>query len=382
MPTAPASPDVVIVGGGVIGCATAYFLGAHHRLRCLILERDAIGSQASGASAGELGPLGRSTSPPGPFVQLGLAGLTLHREMGPTLVEESGIDYHLTPIPTLRIAFTEQEVAERQAQTRWFQEHGMRATWLDSAALRSMDTWLTDENLGASYSQDELQLESYQYALAVAQAAERHGATIRHGEVTGLQRHGERVTGVLLGDESVPAGTVVVANGPWSQFAGPWMGLDVPVVPLRGQITHLLVDGAPPEYALLHSSGYVLPKPSGRVYAGTTEEMAGFVRQATPEGRESIMRAVLRLAPRLVDAQVIEVSSCLRPLSRDEMPIIGPVPGWSGLFLATGHGRKGILMSLVTGKYLAQQIVEGHSDYPMEPFSPGRLVPDGGPGER
>jgi glycine oxidase len=375
MPSAPSTPDVIIVGGGVIGCATAYFLGKDHHLRSLILERDAIGSQASGSSAGELGPLGRSTSPPESFVRFGLEGLRLHRELGAALVEESGINYHLSPIPTLRVALTEQEAVERQAQTQWLQKHGMRATWLDAAALRSMDTWLTDAALGASYSQDELQLESYQYALAVAQAAERHGATIRHGEVTGLQRDGERVTGVVMASDSVASGAVVVANGPWSQHAGEWMGFPVPVVPLRGQIVHLAVDGPPPEAALIHSSGYLLPKPSGRVYAGTTEELAGFVRQATPEGQESIMQAVLRLAPAIIDTRVIEVSSCLRPLSLDELPIIGPVPAWSGLFLATGHGRKGILMSLVTGKHLAQQIATGRTDPLLTPFSPERLAP-------
>ena len=373
--TTSSASDVIIIGGGVIGCATAYFLGAEHHLRCLLLERDAIGSQASGGAAGELSPV--ATYPlPAPFTNLCMEGLRLHREVAPTLVEESGVDYHLADIPTFRPAFTEEEVSQRQEQMRWQQEHGLRATWLDSATLRPMAPLLPEDTLGATYS-EELQLESYALVVALAQAAERHGTTIRNVEVTGLQRQGERVTAVLAADGPMACDTAVLATGPWSQLAGPWLDFAVPVVPLRGQIVRLTMAPPLPGYAIFHPTGYILPKASGHLLAGTTEERVGFVRETTPEGKASILQAALRLAPSLADAQLVDVTACLRPLSLDELPIIGPVPGWRGLFLATGHGRKGILTGLATGKYLAQLIAEGRSDYPLVPFSPERLTTGG-----
>ena len=369
----PITPDVIIIGGGVIGCATAYFLGASHQVRCLVLERDGIGSQASGGAAGELSPIAVSPIPPA-FTDLCLEGLRLHRELAPTLTVESGVDYHLSDIPVFRPAFTDEEVREQRELVEWHRERGLDATWLDGPALRSLDTWLPEDTLGAAYLEREAQLESYALVLALAQAAERHGAAIRTVEVTGLQRQGERVSGVLTADGPLACDSMVLAAGPWSQSAQEWLELPVPVVPLRGQIVHLAVPSPLPEYGIFHPSGYVLPKASGKLLAGTTAELAGFAREPTPEGTASILEAAYRLAPSLADAQVVEVTACLRPLSLDGLPLIGPAPGFEGLFIATGHGRKGIVAGLATGKYLAQLIAQGRSEYPLDPFSPERLV--------
>jgi glycine oxidase len=374
------SADVIIVGGGVIGCAVAYFLAAEHGVESVIIERNGIASGASGGAAGELAATellekgGHRSAPV--FTRFLQEGVSLHANLAPTLLEESGVDYLLSDIPMLRPAFNDEETAGLKDELAHLRGSGLEASWVEPENIQAMHSWLAEDAIGAILS-TELQLESYSFALALAQAAEQHGVTIRTGEVTGLERSGGRVTGVRLGDEILSAEKVVIANGPWSQFAGEWIGLDIPVIPLRGQIVHLdLPRGAPrPRQAIFHPTGYVLPKASGSLYVGTTIEDIGFDSEPTTEARDAIMEAVARIAPQVMDIPIKQMSACLRPYSTDDMPIIGAVPGIAGLFIATGHGFKGITLCLVTGKNLAELMIQGASSFPMDEFSPARLSP-------
>ena len=375
MSTVASGADIVVVGGGVIGFATAYFLASEHHLHCLVVERDGIGAHASGTAAGELSVMGRTRQPTS-MVRFGREGFKLHQELAPVLIDQSGIDYQLTNAPILRPAFTLQEVEDLHLQMDTYREMGVEAVWLDRQALNLLDTWLSPEALGA-FTMVEAQLETYPFALALARAAERQGVRIRIGEVTGLVREGNRVTGVNLGGEQVGAQAVVLANGPWSSFAGAWLGYEIPVKPVKGQIVYLAPPSPMPSYTIFHEASYVMPKPSGDLMVGTTEEDAGFNTEPTPQAQAAIMAAAVRLAPRLKGVAVKEVTACLRPVSADGLPLIGAVPGYRGLYLATGHGRKGLLLCLLTGKHLAQLIAKGQHDESIADFSPSRLIPLG-----
>jgi glycine oxidase len=377
--TGASSAEVVIVGGGVIGCATAYFLAAEHPVPSIIIERNAIGAEASGGAAGELAAAELAEvgghRPSESYTRLLQAGIALHSSLSPTLLEESGVDYMLADLPMLRPAFNETEVAHLQAQAEQHRAFGIGGEWVEPETLRAMGPWLSDEAIGAIYS-TELQLEAYPFALALAQAAEVHGVEIRTGEVTGIQWSGTRAAGVRMGANTLSAQSVVIANGPWAQHAGEWIGIDIPVKPLRGQIVHLdLPPGSsPPRQAIFHETGYVLPKPNGDLLVGTTMEDVGFDREPTQGARDAILEAAMRLAPALIDAPVRDVTACLRPYSLDDRPLMGAVPGKDGLYLATGHGFKGITLCLITGKIMAQLIAQGQTSFPLDELTPARLV--------
>ena len=104
--TTSQTPDVVVVGGGVMGCATAYFLATEHGIRSVIVERDAVASGASGGAAGELGAVGRHRYSI-EYTRFLLEGIRMHTEIAETLVAESGVDYLFTDIPILRPALEE-----------------------------------------------------------------------------------------------------------------------------------------------------------------------------------------------------------------------------------------------------------------------------------
>ncbi|MYF65475.1 MAG: FAD-dependent oxidoreductase [Chloroflexi bacterium] len=373
--TANGTADVVVVGGGVMGCSTAWFLAAEHGIRSVIVERDAVASGASGGAAGELGAVGRHRYSI-EYTRFLLDAIRMHTEIAETLVAESGVDYLFSDIPLLRPALDEEEARDLQAQMGWQREIGIDVEWLDETQVRSLGTWLTEEALGAAYT-TEKQLEAYPFAIALAQACEKRGVSIRTAEVNGVLRDGDHASGVTLASgERIEAGAVLVANGPWSQHTSEWLGMEVPVVPLRGQIVHLAPpNGVPmPTHSSFHETGYVLPKAGGDLLVGTTEELVGFDPYPTMEAQNSILEAVIRIAPNVLDAPIRDLTACLRPYSPDQMPILGPVPGTGSLYLSTGHGYKGITLAIISGKAMAQQIANGRSDIDIAPFSPTRFA--------
>ncbi|MXY59875.1 MAG: FAD-dependent oxidoreductase [Chloroflexi bacterium] len=373
--TANGTADVVVVGGGVMGCSTAWFLAAEHGIRSVIVERDAVASGASGGAAGELGAVGRHRYSI-EYTRFLLDAIRMHTEIAETLVAESGVDYLFSDIPILRPALDEEEARDLQAQMGWQREIGIDVEWLDETQVRSLGTWLTEEALGAAYT-TEKQLEAYPFAIALAQACEKRGVSIRTAEVNGVLRDGDHACGVTLASgERIEADAVLVANGPWSQHTSEWLGMEVPVVPLRGQIVHLAPpDGVPlPTHSIFHVTGYVLPKAGGDLLVGTTEELVGFDPYPTMEAQNSILEAVIRIAPNVLDAPIRDLTACLRPYSPDQMPILGPVPGTGSLYLSTGHGYKGITLAIISGKAMAQQIANGRSDIDISPFSPTRFA--------
>ena len=367
------SSDVIIAGGGIMGCLTAYHLG-QYGLKCTIIERDSVGSQASGSAAGLLNPLSGAESDPGQ-AEFALEAYRLHRQLAQELWHMTAIDYHYAETPMLRPAFTEEEVADLRRQFAGLQSYGANPLWLEGDSLRPMFTWLAHDVQAAVYTPREGQVECSPLMAALAQAIKAQGAIVREGEVVGLKKGSHRITGVSLADGTIlEGGSILLAMGPWSKFAGEWMGVNIPVEPLRGQILRLSLPSPPVEYSIAYDRGYVTPKAAGHLLAGTTEEFAGFVRQVTPQGQASIMKDSLRIAPILQGASLIETTACLRPLCLDGLPIIGQVPGWDNLYIATGHGRKGILLGTATGKYLAQLMATGECDWDLSPYSPRRLA--------
>ena len=364
--------EVIVVGGGIIGCMTAFFLAKDH-VKVTIVERDAIGSQASGGAAGLLtpywGPIDKTIAA---FSQENLRlHAILHKELG----EYTKINYHYGTIPFLRLAFSERD---ESSLMRWYndrkKEH-LTAEWLSNNEVRRLTPWVGNAIQSAVLSNIEPQVDAYPLTIAVAEAAEHYGAKITTGEVKNLLTTGSKVSGIHLSDGTrLQADHVVLAMGPWSRFLGSWIGFDVPVKPQKGQIIYLDSPHEHPEYALIHNDSYILPKLSGRLFAGTTWEDTGFSNATTTEGQNHIISNALDISPLAQDVSVMASSACLRPLSIDNYPFIGKIPSWENLYLATGHGQEGILLSPATGKYLSELIVNKSSSYDLTPFNPGRLA--------
>jgi len=370
---ARSSDDVVIVGGGIAGMAAAYYL-AKSGVPSIVVERDAIGSHASGFAYGGLSPM-TGFGIPGPLAEIAHDGMRLHRELAPVLAEETGIDVDFRLRASLALAFTEADVRRLRAALPWQQgQPGYAVRWLDRAEALSVEPRISDETLGAALIEGGGAVEPYRLVLALTRAAERLGVVLRHGRAIGLRRDGGRITGVVLEREVLSCATAVLAMGPWSAEASEWIGTPIDVRPLKGQILRLQAPGPPVECSVGWGHNYATSKTDDLLWAGTTEEEAGFDEESTPAARDDIGAALVRMLPVMADAQVAQQTACLRPVTSDGLLVLGGVPGLDGVYVATGGARKGILYGPAMGHAIADLVLGRDTRIALDAFAPGRFA--------
>ena len=185
-----------------------------------------------------------------------------------------------------------------------------------------------------------------------------------------------RVTKVQLIDDTISCGQVVLAMGPWSRRAEAWLDTYIPVDPLKGEILRTELPGPRLYYDISGGGGSVTPKPDGLVWCGSTEEWKGFDKEPTASSRQSILEGAIRLIPDMSEARLSLQTACLRPVTPDWLPIIGQVPGWDNVYLATGAGKKGILLSPGIGKSVADIMTQGETKLSISAFNPNRFASD------
>ena len=370
-------PDVVVIGAGVMGCSAAYWL-SKAGLKVVVLEKDAIGAGASGMAAALWQAAGRAA---GATLNADLAhlcklGFQVQRHLAKVLQQESGRDIGYREHPSIQVAFTVAEAETLMSDVQSLASDDPTVSYLEGDGLRQLEPRLNHAIVGGAVSH-QAQVVAGRYVVALAQAAERYGAELRSGAVVRLERSGSQVGDVVLRNGTrIAAEVVVVATGPWAGEAASWLGIQIPVYPVRGQLLELEVPDAQLQTTLAHGHTYVAHKADGWTLAGTTEEHdSGFVNRTTPAGLEAIMDGILGLAPSLEEARVAHHIAGLRPGSRDGMPMIGAVPGLTGAYLLAGHFRKGIVLSGICGQIVAELITKGKSSVRIEAFDPGRFGP-------
>ncbi|MBI4198250.1 MAG: FAD-dependent oxidoreductase [Chloroflexi bacterium] len=365
-----ANSDVVILGGGVVGCATAYYL-SKLGVKCTIVERDTVAGHASGFALGGLSPLG-GAGIPDPLGPLSLESFRMHTELGVALREETGVDTEFQLHTAVNVAYTEEEAAAMRSRLSWQRaQKGFRVDWKEGADILAIEPRLAPGALGGIVTQYVGLLDPYKLALAFLQGAESRGCSMRHGVVQGLIFQGDRVAGVQTSGGTIRCERVVVAMGAWSKDASAWLGCEMPVEPLKGQILRLRVKGPPLLYVSWGHS-YAVSKPDDLVWVGTTEELVGFYEAPTKEAQGRMIASALEALPYLLDAEVVLQTACLRPVTPDGLPILGKAPGKEGVVVATGGGRKGIHFSPIMGRIAADLVFQGSTAYDISALAPGR----------
>ena len=370
----PNNRDVIVVGAGIVGSLTGYLL-ASQGLKVTVLEADSVGSHASGFAFGGLSPLD-GTGIPVPLLDFSVWCFQRHVTIAKELLELTGIDTQFHLRDRLNLAFEEEEIRSYTEDLKWQQEvPGFKLEWLEPHEAHEVEPRTNPNCLGAIYYQGTGAVEAYRYNLAAAQAGEKVGMEMLQRRVSGLLADGDRCLGVTFQNGQMEAGSVILAMGPWSQQASQWSGFDIPIKPLKGQIIRLRLSEDPMRASLNYSGSYAASKPDGLIWAGTTEEEAGFDEELTDAGRNKVMGDLLRMAPSLSDAELVQQTACLRPLSEDGIPIVGVLPGWENLYLATGGGRKGILWSTGMCQGLADLVLKGSSTVPgLVALNPARFA--------
>lgn len=357
------SSHVVVVGGGVFGCSIAYRL-AQRGVRPTLIERDDVGSHASGKNAGKLNPI--YDAPP-QLVPLALESFRLHRALAAELAELGCENYGLKPVKRIYLVFNESEKVELDKACKSFDGMaGFSTTWLEAEELHGIEPRLAPEIRAGVLVEGNMSLDSHAFTCALAEGAVRLGTTLVRANVTGLDSAGGMVTGVRTERGAFACDAVVFATGPWVAQMREWLGLELPVEPVKGEMLRMKLPGEPLRYDFTHGMATLYGRGKDEVWLGVTKERVGFDERPTEGGRHSLLEKAGRIMPAIKSAAVLEQTASLRPMTPTGMPIVGQAPGWGNVYLANGGGVKGVLLCTGIGQTICDLLLTGRTGLPVE----------------
>ena len=370
--------DVVLVGGGIIGCAIAFFL-AKAGVRPLVLERNQVGAEASSGAAGLLTAQAHADEADLLF-DLKLRSRALYATLAVELRDRTDIDIEYRTLGHLVPALSEEEQETVGRRVAWQASRGLPAVRLAAREARELEPGLTEEVKGAGWFPEDHHVNNTSVTQALASATMRLGGRVLvDSAVVELLRAGDRVTGVRTAQETIAAGTVVLCAGAWSGEFEASAGLPLPIVPAKGQIVVARLEKPALRHVVYGEAGYAIPRATGEHILCSTVEYVGYDKRVTLEGLTGIMTGITAMVPSLQRAEMAASWGCLRPAAPDGLPLLGRIPEREGLIVATGHFRNGILLAPITGKLIAELIVEGKPSVPLDGFRPDRPFQPGPP---
>jgi glycine/D-amino acid oxidase-like deaminating enzyme len=359
---------IAICGGGVIGSALAYVLTERGE-QVTLIERWRIAGAASGKSGGFLA---RDWCDGTPLKPLAAASFDLHQAWADQLANP----YGYRRLETFSAAMSVRRSLPKRGP-------GDIATWLAEGAVNR-------SRLGGEAT--TAQLDPARFTTTLAEAARNRGAEVIFDAITGLgvDAGDDRVTTVeRAGGPPIEADAIVLAIGPWSLVAATWVSMP-PVYGLKGHSIVLRPRHALPAEAIFaefeDDDGDVLtpeivPRADGTLYvcglSGADAMPVDPSRVGTePGGPEKLLDVTRALIPGLEDAELIASQACYRPVTADGLPLIGPIPDFENLFVATGHSVWGMLNAPGTAVALTDLILDGQSTrLDLAPFAVDRLAP-------
>ena len=356
--------DILIVGGGIIGCALALEL-AEEKLSVTVLEKGEPGREASWAAAGMLAPGAEHNGHPA-STELARASAELYPGWAAKLAARTSLDLGYRTEGTLLVAFSEEEARVLSA---------VEGEHLTGDELRRREPALSARLVSGVFLPDDHQVDNRVLLEALLQATRGTGVEFRTGtEARELLIESGRAVGVRLADRSrVETGAVVNAAGCWAGRLGPAAARLAPTHPVRGQVVALGREQPLLRHVVRSARAYLVPRADGRLLIGSTMEEVGYDKSVTPGVLRRLLAAAREMVPAAAAMLFAEAWAGLRPDTPDHRPILGATDV-EDFFVATGHFRNGILLAPITARLLTEVILGRRPTLPLEPFSPLRFA--------
>ncbi|MDX8411602.1 MAG: glycine oxidase ThiO [Mariprofundaceae bacterium] len=367
---------VVIIGGGIIGCLTAWYLqrvGATP----IVLDRGKMGQESSWAGAGILCPIYPWLYPDA-FTHLLEASLAMYPGMRDELEAESGICMEWRRSGLMIPFLPGDHLAHKSSALNWSARFGWQADELDALQARQAESTLADDVQGALLWGDVGQVRNPRFLQAIRKALDLRRTEMREeAECAGLVEQNGCVRGVrLVGGEVIEADAVLLAAGSWSGELSKQLGFSLPVQPVKGQIVLLRDEPGRMRHIIKHDRAYFVPRADGRILVGASMENVGFKRGTSVRAIHALLDAVIDIVPGLAQAEVEHQWMGFRPGSPDGLPFLGPVPNKPGLWVAAGHYRNGVALAPVTADIMSRWVLGNTPPLDMEAFRLDRPVAD------
>jgi glycine oxidase len=390
----PAESDVLVIGAGVIGLSIAW-RSAQQGLSVIVADPQP-GQGATHAAAGMLTPIAEAAYAEREIFALGQDSLRRYPGFISELHDLTGLPTGFRQTGTLQVAYDTDDLAIL-AETRVLQESfGVHLEQLTARECRDAEPMLDPSVRGGLLAPGDGSVDPRLLAIALLRAAEGAGALLVRQSVAEVTCVGGRASGARLADDSLIAARWVVLAAGWESAAvsGLPAGTAPPVRPVKGQIIRLRTSaaaersGLPPGLlrrtvrgVVRGSTVYLVPRDSGELVVGATQEELGPDTTVTAGGIWELLRDARTLVPGVTELVLTDVVAGLRPGTPDNAPILGP-SALPGLLLATGHFRAGVLLAPVTADTVSAYLRTGTPDPIWQAFMAGRFTARGtGQGE-
>jgi sarcosine oxidase, subunit beta len=388
--------DVIVVGGGIAGASTAYHLAALGR-RVTLLERGEVASGASGVNAGQIDSIGWGDKPD---LQAHLTTGSL--EIFKTVQLDHGEDIEFRQSGALQAIHTPEQYEFERERVRALRERGHQVELLSNRDVRSLEPQWSERLLGAMYSPQRSQADPRKATRAFATLAARAGARVlTQRDVTALT---PRAGGGWLAASSggdVAGGSLVLAAGAWCGPVGALLGLDLPIVPVRGQMWatapvapsvfqtmsaaesqlawHRDPGGQPPfltsrKGARLTRHLYGRQRRDGEIVFGGDRDLAGWSTTPDPAGIEVNRAHAIEVLPFIAALPIAKTWAGLMPFPLDGKPLIGRIPLRPDVWIVGGLASSGFGRGPMAGKLLADYLHSGRPAAVLAEADPARCV--------
>lgn len=379
----PREAEVVVIGGGVVGSSTAYFL-ARAGKNVVLVEKGYKGGEASGANAAFVWSITRK---PGIDIRLAMHSINNHRQ----LQQELDRDFEYVTNGGLLVIEDEAQLPFVEAHVKARAEDGYPLEMIDAKQVFELEPLLSKEKIiGAVFSPIDGTTNPIFLVLSLNLQARKLGAEIfHHTKVRGIEVMGGKVEGVMTDKGTIKTNTVVNAAGSWGCFIGEMVGLKVPITPF--QLAMLVTEQLPPcvfhpimggSYMVEEDTGkegglgcglIISQQAAGNLLIGASWRDAGYDKRTNQEEIELMARVNVAAMPSLKDVRIIRSYANFFPHTDDDLPILGRVDGVEGFIMACGHNGHGIGLGPGTGKLIQELICDGITSIPLDELSLSRF---------
>lgn len=358
-------PDVLIIGGGVVGCSIAYNLTKRGCKNVLVVERNTLGSGSTSKAAGGIRQQFSSEA----NVKICMYAVDFfehfHERLG-IEPDEGGVDFH--QVGYLFLLSTEDEVATFQKSVALQQRLGLNVKMISPQEAAKISPGIySDDLLAATYCPSDGYGSPHDVTQAFAKVARRQGTIFKEGvEVRAIKRDGRRITAVETDMGTITPGTVVCCAGAWSAAIGEMAGVDIPVQPLRrmafitdpfDELRHDL-----PMTIDMHNTFHFRPEgPGFLIGMSDPEEDYSFNSSIKWEWLDTVVEAAMQRVPAFERARIMNGWAGFYDTSPDHNAILGPLPELDNFFVATGFSGHGFMQSPATGLLLSEFILDGEA---------------------
>lgn len=369
--------DVLIIGGGLMGTTTAFFLRRQHGLSVTLLERELIGRQASGTNFGNVRRQGRD------LAQMPLANRA--RAVWGRIKELLGEDLEFVPYGHLRVCYTEKQAAVIEQHAKDVKPLGLELQLFSAEGLRRRWGIFSPEVVAGSLSPVDGHANPRLAGPAFGRAAQRAGASVHeHSEVAHVERDGAEFLAHTVDGRRYRAAQLLVTSGAWSgRFAaafgepvpldarGPQMGVTEPlpyaIGPSIGLSSPIETEGL---YFRQIARGNIVFG-GGLKGPADAEQIRAY---STPENQLRQLRELRRFVPAFANVQLLRVWSGIEGYTSDWAPVLGPSARVPGLHYAFGFNGEGFAISPGVGEVMAELLATGQTSTPIEAFSIARFA--------